>query len=30
MTNTSGPNGVEGVWRKDRPMRNCWFFEIER
>jgi len=27
--NTSGPNG-EGVWRKDRPLRNCWFFHVER
>ena len=28
--NTSGSNGMEGVWKKDRPLRNCWWFEVER
>jgi len=27
--NTTGTNGMEGVWRKDRPLRNCWWFEVE-
>ena len=27
--NTTGPNGMEGVWRKDRPLRHCWWFEVE-
>jgi len=21
---------IEGVWVKDRPLRNCWWFEVER
>jgi len=28
--NTGGPNGREGVWKKRRPMRNCWWFEVEK
>jgi len=20
---------IQGVWRKDRPLRNCWWFEVE-
>lgn len=27
--NTTGPNSMEGVWRKDRPLRQCWWFEVE-
>ena len=26
----STQNGVEGVWNQTRPLRNCWFFEVER
>jgi hypothetical protein len=28
--NTTGPNGMEGVWRKDRPLANCWWFVVEK
>jgi len=21
---------IEGVWNKTRPLRNCWWFEVER
>lgn len=21
---------IQGVWRKDRPLRNCWFFDVEK
>lgn len=27
--NTTGSNGMEGVWRKDRPLRECWWFVVE-
>lgn len=27
--NTTGPGGMEGVWRNDRPLRQCWWFEVE-
>ena len=27
--NTLGANGMEGVWRKDRPLRDCWWFVVE-
>jgi hypothetical protein len=27
--NTTGPNSMEGVWRKDRPLANCWWFQVE-
>jgi hypothetical protein len=20
---------IEGIWKKDRPLRNCWWFEVE-
>jgi len=25
----STKNGVEGVWNQTRPLRNCWWFEVE-
>lgn len=28
--NTTGADGMEGVWRKDRPLRNCWWMVVER
>lgn len=28
--NTSGPGGLEGVWRKNRPLRQCWWFVVEK
>ena len=27
--NTLGPGGMEGVWKKDRPLKNCWWFGVE-
>ena len=26
----STQNGVEGVWKQDRPLRNCWWIVVER
>ena len=28
--NTTGKDGMEGVWNKTRPMRQCWWFEVLR
>lgn len=28
--NTTGPNGLEGVWVKRRPIRQCWWFQVEK
>jgi len=27
--NVVGSNGMGGVWRKDRPLRQCWWFAVE-
>jgi hypothetical protein len=28
--NTTGPSGLEGVWVKRRPLRQCWWFQVEK
>jgi peptidoglycan hydrolase-like protein with peptidoglycan-binding domain len=28
--NTVGPSGLEGVFNKRRPLRNCWWFTVQK
>lgn len=28
--NTTSSGGVAGVWKKDRPLANCWWFVVEK